>query len=278
MRGLAGKVAIVTGAGSGIGEACAKRLAEEKVKVVVADKNESSANAVAMAIERAGGVVVPIKVDIAVEAEIERLVTETVRQFGKLDILHNNAAATGPDVIGHDLGIATAESWVWDATMTINIRGVMLGCKYALKEMLPRRSGVIINTSSAAGVLGDLERSAYAASKSAVNSITQHVATRYGKAGIRCVGISPGPIITPAMKGLFTEEILDLYKRHLTLSRTGVPEDIAGALAYLASDDASFITGQTIQVDGGMTCHAPWFAELFSKTLSADAEPSTTTK
>jgi NAD(P)-dependent dehydrogenase (short-subunit alcohol dehydrogenase family) len=213
-----------------------------------------------------------------VEAEIERLVRETVRQFGKLDILHNNAAATGPDVIGHDLGIATAESWVWDVTMNVNVRGVMLGCKYALKEMLPRKSGVIINTSSAASILGDLERSAYAASKSAVNSITQHVATRYGKAGIRCVGISPGPIITPAMKGLFTEEILDLYKRHLTLSRTGVPEDIAGALAYLASDDASFITGQTIQVDGGMTCHAPWYAELFSKAGSADAEPSITTK
>jgi len=265
MRGLAGKVAIVTGAGSGIGEACAKRLGEEKVKVVVADKNESTANAVAIAIERAGGVAIPIKVDIAVESEIASLVAETVRQFGKLDILHNNAAATGPDVIGHDFGIAATESWVWDVTMTVNIRGVMLGCKYALQEMLPRKSGVIINTSSAASILGDLGRSAYAASKSAVDSITQNVATCYGKAGIRCVGISPGPIITPAMKGLFTDEILDLYKRHLTLPRTGVPEDIAGALAYLVSDDASFITGQTIQVDGGMTCHAPWFAELFSK-------------
>jgi NAD(P)-dependent dehydrogenase (short-subunit alcohol dehydrogenase family) len=265
MRGLAGKVAIVTGAGSGIGEACANRLAEEKVKVVVADKNESTANAVARAIERAGGIAIPIRVDVAVETEIASLVAETVRQFGKLDILHNNAAATSPDVIGQDFGIAATESWVWDVTMSVNIRGVMLGCKYALQEMLPRRSGVIINTSSAASILGDIGRSAYAASKSAVNSITQNIATCYGKAGIRCVGISPGPIITPAMKGLFTDETLDLYKRHLTLPRTGVPEDIAGALAYLASDDASFITGQTIQVDGGMTCHAPWFAELASR-------------
>ena len=266
MRGLAGKVAIVTGAGSGIGEACAKRLAEEKVNVVVADKNESTANAVAVAIERAGGSAIPLKVDIAVESEIESMIAETVKHFGKLDILHNNAAATGTDVIGHDIAIAGAESWVWDVTMTVNIRGVMLGCKYALRQMLPRKSGVIINTSSAASILGDLGRPAYAASKAAVDSITQNVATCYGKEGIRCVGISPGPIITPAMKGLFTDEILNLYRRHLTLARTGVAEDIAGALAYLVSDDASFITGQTIQVDGGMTCHAPWFAELSVKT------------
>jgi NAD(P)-dependent dehydrogenase (short-subunit alcohol dehydrogenase family) len=265
MRGLAGKVAIVTGAGSGIGAACAKRLAEEQVKVAVADRDEASANAVADAIRSEGGVAFAVKVDVGVEAEVAGMVADTVRQFGKLDILHNNAAATGPEVIGHDVGIAATETWVWDMTMTVNIRGVVLGCKYALQEMLPKKSGVIINTSSAASILGDLSRSAYAASKAAVDSITQNVATCYGKAGIRCVGISPGPIITPAMKGLFTREILDMYTRHLTLPRTGVPEDIAGALAYLASDDASFITGQTIQVDGGMTCHAPWFAELSSR-------------
>ena len=153
--------------------------------------------------------------------------------------------------------------------MAVNVRGVMLACKYALRVMRPRQSGVIINTSSAAGGFGELGRAAYGTSKSAVDSITQHVATRYGKEGIRCVGVSPGFILTSAAFNLLSEEERSRMTRHNALSRAGVPEDIAGAVAYLASDDASFITGQTILVDGGMTCHAPWFAEQMAAGLSA---------
>jgi NAD(P)-dependent dehydrogenase (short-subunit alcohol dehydrogenase family) len=152
-----------------------------------------------------------------------------VRRYGQLDILHNNAAATGRDVIGLDFDVATADSLVWDKTMAVNIRGVMLGCKYALKQMRPRKPGVIINTSSAASSMGDLGRAAYAASKSAVDSITQHVATRYGKEGIRCVGVSPGLILTAAAFTILSEEERTRLTRHNALPRAGAPDDIAGA-------------------------------------------------
>ena len=264
MHGLPGKVAIVTGAGSGIGEACVRRLATEGVRVVVADINEAAANKVAAGIEAQGRSAIAIAVDVSIEEQVDRLVAETVRQYGQLDIMHNNAAATGPDVIGRDFDIASADSALWDKTMAVNARGVMLGCKYALRAMRPRKSGVIINTSSMNSVFGDLSRSAYAASKGAVDSITQHIATRYGKEGIRCVGVSPGVIFTPAAFTILSEEERTRFTRHNLLPRAGAPEDIAGAVAYLASDDASFITGQTISVDGGMTCHAPWFADAFA--------------
>jgi len=243
-------------------------LAKEGVRVVVADINEAAANKVAAGIKAQGHSAIAMAVDVSIEEQVDRLVAETVHRYGQLDIIHNNAAATGPDVIGRDFDIATADSGLWDKTMAVNVRGVMLGCKYALRVMRLRQSGVIINTSSARSVFGDLLQSAYAASKGAVDSITKDVATRYGKDGIRCVGVSPGLILTSAAFTILSEEQRTRLTRHNVLPRAGAPEDIAGAVAYLASDDASFITGQTIAVDGGMTCHAPWFAEAVAAELS----------
>ena len=264
MRGLSDKVGIVTGAGSGIGEAVARRLAEEGVRVAVVDINATRAELVADDIRAGGGKAIGIAADISKEEEVEHAVRLTVAEFGQLDILHNNAAATAAAIISRDCGVADAQADVWDLTMSVNVRGTVLGCKYALREMLPRRSGVIINTSSSSAILGDLTRAAYGASKAAIISITQHVATLYGRQGIRCVAVAPGPIITDALRAA-APEALPLFERHLLLPRQGgTPEEIAGTVAFLASTDAAFITGTTLVADGGLSSHTPWFADVIA--------------
>jgi NAD(P)-dependent dehydrogenase (short-subunit alcohol dehydrogenase family) len=260
---LAGKVAIVTGSGSGIGAAVARKLAARGAKVVVADISADAGRNVADEIASGGAQAVAACVDVSTEDGAAAMVAAAVDTFGRLDVLHNNAAATSADVLGRDGDIVGTDPQVWDITMAVNLRGPMLGSKHAIPVMIGNGGGVIVNTVSPAAQAGDLRFSAYASSKAGLVALTQHIATQYGKAGIRCNAISPGMILTPNAIAALSEEIVETAKRHHLTPRVGYPEDIANAVAFLASDDATFITGHVLCVDGGVSCHQAHYADTF---------------
>ena len=259
---LKGRVGIVTGGASGIGRATALALAEAGAAVLVADLNREGAGEVVEAIRSADGEAAGHLVDVGEEDSIVEMVAAAVRRFGGLDILHNNAAASGADLLGRDLDIVDLEVEVWDRTLQVNLRGPMLGCKHAIPRMLERGGGSIIQTSSASGLRGDLVRAAYGASKAGLDSLTRYVATQYGKQQIRCNAIAPGPISTPAVEVNVPAEQLGAYLNSTSTPRLGRPEDIAAAVVFLASDEAAMITGQIISVDGGMLAQFPTVAAL----------------
>jgi NAD(P)-dependent dehydrogenase (short-subunit alcohol dehydrogenase family) len=261
---LAGKVAIVTGAASGIGRATALLMAREGAAVVVADVNGAGAAAVAKEIEAAGGAALGQPADVAEEASVVAMVDAAVKRFGGLDVLHNNAAAVDPALMSRDGDVVDLDVGVLDRTLAVNLRGPMLGCKHAIPRMLARGGGAIVNTSSASGLVGDPVRTAYGVSKAGLDSLTRYVATQYGKRGIRCNSIAPGVVATPALAANVPPEMIAIYERSHLTPRLGRPEDIAAAVAFLASDDAAFITGQTISVDGGLLAHHPAFGEFLA--------------
>jgi NAD(P)-dependent dehydrogenase (short-subunit alcohol dehydrogenase family) len=255
------KVAIVTGAGSGIGAACAKEFAERGVSVVVADVNGENAAARASEIVAAGGQARAFEVDVAEEAGVRAMIEDAVRRYGRLDILHNNAAATFESQRDDDL--VTTDASVWDLTFAVNLRGAMLGCKYAIPHMIAGGGGVIVNTSSGSGIIGEPTRFAYGASKAALNSLTRSIAARYGKRNIRCVAIAPG-ITLPreAQDALAHTGWLAMMRRHHATPHLAVPADIAKFVAFLASDEAGFITGSVHSIDGGIHTAAAYAADM----------------
>jgi NAD(P)-dependent dehydrogenase (short-subunit alcohol dehydrogenase family) len=252
---LAGRVAIVTGGASGIGRATCLALAASGASVVVADVNEDGARKVAGEVEARGGRAHAQRVDLAEESSIAAMVEAAVRVFGGLDILHNNAADSDPALMAADGAIVDLTTEVWDRNMRINLRGPMLGCKYAIPHMIRRGGGSIINTSSASGLTGDSIRAAYAASKAGLGSLTQMVATQYGKQGIRCNAVAPGVIATPSLEANVPKAAVEVYVENTLTPRLGRPEDIATVVVFLASDAAAFITGQVLSVDGGLLAH-----------------------
>jgi NAD(P)-dependent dehydrogenase (short-subunit alcohol dehydrogenase family) len=259
---LAGRVAIVTGAASGIGRATALALAREGAAVVVADLNAEGARQVAAEIEAAGGRARGQAADVANEASVAAMVEAAVETFGGLDVLHNNAAASDPALMGGDGEVTALSLETWERTLAVNLRGPMLGCKHAIPRMLERGGGAIVNTSSASGLTGDLVRTAYGVSKAGLDGLTRYVATQYGKRGIRCNAIAPGVIATPALAANVPPELFAVYERSHLTPRLGPPEDIACMVVFLASDEAAFITGQVLSVDGGLLAHHPAVAEM----------------
>lgn len=264
MASLEGKVAVVTGAASGIGECSARTLAHRGASVIVADRNGPGAEEVAASISQTGAVASAFAVDISVEDEVAALFDAAVSRYGGLDIVHNNAADTRDEVIGRDGDVATMDVAVWDQTMAVNLRGTMLGCKHAIGKMLGRGGGAIVNTSSNSGLSGDLSRTAYGASKGGINALTMYVATQYGRHGIRANAISPGLVLTPAADQNLTAEAREIFQLNHLTERFAIPQDIANAVAFLASDDAAMINGQILCVDGGMLAHTPAYAQFLA--------------
>jgi NAD(P)-dependent dehydrogenase (short-subunit alcohol dehydrogenase family) len=254
------KVAIVTGAASGIGAACAAMLAEEGALLVVADINLEGAQAQAGRIREAGGQAIAARVDIGDEASIEALFELTLKSWGGLDILHNNAAATSLSSTV-DAAIEAVDVGVWDDTMRINLRGTMLASRRALPLMRARGGGSIINTSSGSAQAGALGYSAYGVCKAGIEALTRYVATQHGKEGIRCNAIAPGLIVTPVTQPYYVGQIGEMMLSHHLTPRLGQPDDIAHAVVYLASDEAAFVTGQVFNVDGGLLAHQPYYAD-----------------
>ncbi|WP_068676058.1 SDR family NAD(P)-dependent oxidoreductase [Oceanobacillus sp. Castelsardo] len=242
------KVALLTGSASGIGLSTAQLMAKEGAKVVLADFNLEGAKHAAEEIRANGGEAVGIFVDVGDGKSIEEAVQFTVDHYGKLDILFNNVGLTN---IKKDLDVVHIDLEEWDRLLNVNLKGVLMGCKYAIPHMIKAGGGSIINTASMAGFFGDSIRSAYGASKAGVVNLTRYVATQYGKENIRCNTVAPGLILTPAAKRNMSEELLGTFAKYNALPYHGEADDIGYTVLFLASDESKFITGQTIQVEGG---------------------------
>ncbi|MCW3001036.1 MAG: short-chain dehydrogenase [Conexibacter sp.] len=265
MSSLSGKVALVTGAASGIGQATARRFAQEGAQVVLADLNEDGVRDVAASI---GDVALPVAFDAGDPDTIRAAVDAAVDAFGGLDVLHNNVALTSPDVMTGDTNAVDIDLDLWDRVMAVNVRGYLVGCKYAIPAMAERGGGSIICTASGAAQAGDVTRIAYGCSKGAIVTMVKYVATQHAHQGIRCNAIAPGLVKTPALYAL-APELIDLLGRHILTDHVEA-EDIAEMAAYLASDASRRVTGQTINVDGGYYSHQPSYAD-FAATMAPAA-------
>ncbi|MEY4160514.1 MAG: hypothetical protein RLZZ136_1135 [Pseudomonadota bacterium] len=258
MGRLQGKVAIVTGGGGGIGSAVARRLVAEGANVAVADVFEHLAQAVAGPL---GDAAIALQFDAADPASVAALVEKTVSHFCRLDILHNNAAMTDPAKSPSDTDAVTIPIEIWDEIIDINLRGYLLGCKYAIPQMIKGGGGSIINTASNSGTAGDLARIAYGASKGGIITMTKYVATQHGRQNIRCNSIAPGVVLTEALDKT-APGMKELIKRHILTPEFGTPDDIAALVAFLASDESRYITGENISISGGGLSHQPHYADL----------------
>jgi NAD(P)-dependent dehydrogenase (short-subunit alcohol dehydrogenase family) len=268
MRELADKVAIVTGAGGGIGSATAQLLASRGARVVLADIQLQAAQRVAELVERAGGSALPLYLDLASEDSIISVIRSTLDRFGRIDVLHNNAADLSPDLSVRDRDVEAMDAEVWDRTFRVNVRGTMLSCKHVLPHMAANGGGSIINTASNLGMQGNVGQAAYAASKAAVIQLSRSIATSHGRRGIRCNTVSPGLVMTPAARDNLPPQLHEIVAGETLTPYLGVPEDIANAVAFLASDAARYVTGHNLVVDGGTVAHVPGFAR-FSELIGA---------
>jgi NAD(P)-dependent dehydrogenase (short-subunit alcohol dehydrogenase family) len=262
MGSLQGKVAIVTGGAGGIGTATAQRMAGEGAKVVVADIDAGKTDEVVAAIIELGGVASGFVADVSNIDSVREMVAFTVSSYGRLDILHNNAAAG--DVIGQDRAVVDVDLAIWNEILAVNLTGPMLGCQIAIPEMLKSGGGAILNTTSVAGLLAEREHVSYGVSKAGLILLTKHVAVRYGKQGIRCNAIAPGVIVTARTRARRDATWLDGMAKIHHAARLGEPDDIAQVATFLVSDAAAFVNGAVWRVDGAMTALLPGREELLT--------------
>jgi NAD(P)-dependent dehydrogenase (short-subunit alcohol dehydrogenase family) len=244
---LDGRVAVITGAGSGIGLASARRLAAEGASVVCADVNAESA---AMAAAEVGGL--SVQADVTDEHAVEAMFDAAVATYGRLDIAFNNAGISPPD----DDSILVTGLDAWKRVQDVNLTSVYLSCKYAIPHMQARGKGSIINTASFVAVMGAAtSQISYSASKGGVLAMSRELGVQFAREGIRVNALCPGPVNTPLLQELFAKDPERAARRlvHIPVGRFAEPEEIAAAVAFLASDDSSFITASTFLVDGGIS-------------------------
>lgn len=247
MRGLKGKVGIVAGGGRGIGAATARRLAEEGAKVVIGDINAEWAEETAAAIRATGGEAIGVMLDGTKAASQAAIVQAALDHFGGLDFYHSNLAGGTEG----DVDILNCTEEVLDRSFAINTKSHFLASQAAMPVMIERGGGAMIYTSSGAATSGNPLQVAYPMTKNAIHALVRHVARKFGKQGIRANAISPGMVMTEALSQHLTKEYADGFLSQLPHTRLGKPEDIAGAVAFLASDDGQWITGQVWHVNGG---------------------------
>jgi len=249
-RRLEGKVVLVTGAGSGIGRATALACVREGAKVVAADVLVASGEATVAQSKQEGGEATFVQADVSRAAAVAALIVKAVATYGRIDCAHNNAGIEGAMAMTADYPEDD-----WDRVIGVNLKGVWLCMKYELPHMLRQGSGAIVNTSSLVGLVGARRMSAYVASKHGVAGLTKTAALEYAKSGIRINAVCPGIIRTPMVERAFLSRHTDLEDRLARaepIGRLGTPEEVAEAVVWLCSDAASFVTGHTLSVDGGI--------------------------
>lgn len=254
---LTGKVAIVTGGAGAIGSATARLMTARGAKVAIADIHQAGAERLAAELPGA----IAIALDLEDEASILAMIEGTLAHFGRLDVLHNNAALLGPDVARQDNDIETMSTALWDRTFAVNARGTMIGCRAALPHLRSTR-GNIVNTVSNLALQGHLIQAAYSASKAAVIQMTRAIAASHGRHGVRCNAVAPGMTMTPGLREVFPPPLLKAVEDETLRDQLGTPDDIAQAVAFLASDAARNITGQVLVADGGGASHVPGIAQF----------------
>lgn len=250
MSRIQGKVAIVTGSGNGIGAATAKRLAKDGAKVAVVDLTEESASNTVQAIREAGGEAIAVGCDVSKAEQVENAVERVISEYGRLDILVNNAGVT------RDRLIFKMSEEDWDTVLDVHLKGSFLFSKAAQKYMVEQRSGRIVNTSSV-GAVGKRGQANYASAKAGLQALTRTLAIELGQFGINVNAVAPGFIATDMTRrtaerqGLDFEEVRKVASQKIPLRRVGEPEDVANVVSFLVSEDANYITGETIYVSGG---------------------------
>ena len=254
---LKDKVALVTGSASGIGRATAVLFGQEGAKVMCADLDGEGAERVARQIADGGGEAASVQADVSVAADVERMVRATVERWGRLDVLGNNAG------IYFILPLTQVPEEEWDRLIDINLKGVYLGCKYAIPQMVSQGKGVIVNTASIAGLRGAANWTTYCASKGGVVQLTKALAMELARMNVRVNAVCPGIIDTGmldqavVMQGVDKAELAATIGEAHPMGRIGRPEEVAAAILFLASEEASFITGVALSVDGGLWAGSP---------------------
>lgn len=248
-----GKVVVITGGASGIGLAAAKLLAAEGASVMIGDLKAEQAEAAAAEITDLGGRAVGLAVD-AMEAEsLVALVEAAVTEFGALHVMCNHVGGSNPR---RDLDLLRLDLDEFDRVMRLNVRSTVIGCRAALPHLIAAGGGSIINTASVGGLSGDFLQVAYGTAKAAVIRLTQYVATQYGAQQVRCNAVAPGAVMTPSLQDNLSADTIEAIRGHNALPFIGVPDDIAQAMLFLASEESRYVTGQVLVVDGGMTSHS----------------------
>ena len=251
MLTLTGKVFVVAGGGSGIGEATAQTLARHGARVVVGDHRPGPAHEVARRITASGCAASAQTFDITDETSVRALIASAVDRYGALDGIHVNAADL--DAVVHDSDAVDVPLEIYDRTLAVNLRGHLLCTRHAVPALLARGGGAIVYTSSGAAFMGESSRVAYAIAKSGLHALLRHVASRWGKQGIRANAVAPGLVMTDTVRRAMSEDACAQVLAITRSPRLGTPEDIAAAVAFLLSDEGEWINGQVISVDGGVT-------------------------
>jgi NAD(P)-dependent dehydrogenase (short-subunit alcohol dehydrogenase family) len=250
LRGLAERVAVVVGGATGIGAATAARLGEEGCRVVIGDVAADTAQQTAARIVAAGGTAAHVGFDLADPASVANLIDTAATTYDGVDLLFNVGADMS--TIRADTDVVDIDFGVWDRVMAVNLRGYVAAMKYAIPRMLSRGGGAIVNMSSAAAFQGEPARPAYATAKAGIGAITRHVASRWGKEGIRCNAVAPGFTATEAIRSAPQwPELQAAALKRIRGTRVGDPDDIAALVAFLLSEEGAWINGQVVNIDGG---------------------------
>jgi len=251
MPRLDGRVALITGAGNGIGREAALLFASEGARIVVADAVEASGCATVDAVRSAGGEAEFVQVDVSDDAQAQAMIRFAIRTYGALHVLYNNAGIFPPD----DGGVTETPAPTWDRVMAVNLKGVWLGCKHGIPALLSSGGGSIVNVASFVALMGAATAQvAYTASKGGVLAFTRELAVEYAREGIRANALCPGPVDTPMLAELMSDAARRQRRLvHIPMGRLGRPDELARAALFLACDDSSFMTGAALVVDGGIT-------------------------
>ena len=251
MPRLDGKVALITGAGNGMGQVASVLFAREGARIVVADFSEAGGAETVAAVEAVGGEAAFVKVDVANPDQVSAMIDFAMARFGALNVLYNNAGIFPAD----DGGVTETPEPTWDRVMEVNLKGVWLGCKYGIPAMLASGGGSIVNVASFVALMGAATAQiAYTASKGGVLAMTREIAVEYGRRNIRANSLCPGPVSTPMLEELMSDPARKARRLvHIPMGRLGQAEELAKAALFLASDDSSFMTGAQLVVDGGIT-------------------------